>query len=100
MDPKLQDAAAQSLRDGLVRFDGGRGWKDLGMSIDLTKDWAAQLDRAPVGTGYPDWLKAVVLSKGRRSGDHRFTNGLTGTLARFGRVDARARASVERRSIR
>src|SRR5436305_6927387 len=47
MDPKLQDAAAQSLRDGLVRFDGSRGWKDLGMTIDLTKDWAAQLDRAP-----------------------------------------------------
>src|SRR5206468_2574859 len=33
MDPKLQDAAAQSLRDGLVRFDGSRGWKDLGMTI-------------------------------------------------------------------
>src|SRR3954447_23763667 len=49
MDPKLQDAAAQSLREGLVRFDGGRGWNDLGMSVDLSKDWAAQLDRAPVG---------------------------------------------------
>src|SRR5438874_6585 len=49
MDPKLQDAAAQSLRDGLVRFDGSRGWKDLGLTIDVTKDWAAQLDRAPVG---------------------------------------------------
>src|SRR3954463_3137070 len=34
MDPKLQDAASQALRDGLVRFDGGRGWKDLGMTID------------------------------------------------------------------
>src|SRR6476659_5730560 len=35
MDPKLQDAAAQALRDGLTRFDGGRGWKDLGVSVDL-----------------------------------------------------------------
>src|SRR5206468_3599675 len=25
MDPKLQDAAAQALREGLVKFDGGRG---------------------------------------------------------------------------
>jgi penicillin-binding protein 1A len=80
MDPKLQDAAAQSLRDGLVRFDGSRGWKDLGMTIDLTKDWAAQLDRAPVGTGYPDWFKAVVLSKGDGQASIGFTNGLTGTL--------------------
>src|SRR3954471_8837689 len=54
MDPKLQDAAAQSLRDGLVRFDGGRGWKDLGLSVDVSRDWAAQLDRTAVGTGFPD----------------------------------------------
>src|SRR3954465_1366779 len=63
MDPKLQDAAAQALRDGLVRFDGGRGWKDTGLSVNLANDWAAQLDRAPVGVGFPDWRKAVVLSK-------------------------------------
>src|SRR5438874_1979724 len=63
MDPRLQDPAAQALRDGLARFDGGRGWSDLGMTVDLSKDWAGQLDRTPVGTGYPDWLKAVVLSK-------------------------------------
>src|SRR3954452_14627706 len=80
MDPKLQDAAAQSLRDGLVRFDGSRGWKDLGMTIDLTKDWAGQLDRAPVGTGYRDWFKAVVLSKGDGQASIGFTNGSTGTL--------------------
>src|SRR3954452_1168910 len=64
MDPKLQDAAAQALRDGLVRFDGGRGWRDTGLSVDPAKDWAGQLDRAPVGVGFPDWRKAVVLSKG------------------------------------
>ena len=28
MDAKLQDAAAQALREGLARFDGGRGWRD------------------------------------------------------------------------
>src|SRR3954463_10320456 len=63
MDPKLQDAAAQALRDGLAKFDGGRGWKDTGLSVNLANDWAAQLDRAPVGVGFPDWRKAVVLSK-------------------------------------
>src|SRR4030095_4077177 len=62
MDPKLQDAAAQALREGLAKFDGGRGWRDLGRSIDLAKgDWDGQLDRAAVGTGFPDWVKAVVL---------------------------------------
>ena len=40
MDPMMQDAAAQALRDGLARFDGGRGWRDLGLKVDLRKDWA------------------------------------------------------------
>ena len=71
MDPKLQDAAAQALRDGLTRFDGGRGWRDTGLSVDMSKDWSGQLDRAPVGSGFPDWRKAVVCPRTaakRRSG--------------------------------
>ena len=81
MNPVMQDAAAQALRDGLVRFDGGRGWKDLGISIDLQKgDWAGQLDRTPVGTGYPDWKKAVVLSKADGETTIGFPNGSTGSM--------------------
>jgi penicillin-binding protein 1A len=81
MDPVMQDAAAQSLRDGLTKFDGGRGWTDLGLKVDLAKDWAGQLDRAAVGTGYIDWLKAVVLQKGDTQAAIGFTNGSTGTLS-------------------
>ena len=80
MDPKLQDAAAQALRDGLTRFDGGRGWRDTGLSVDMSKDWSGQLDRAPVGVGFPDWRKAVVLSKDSGEATIGFTNGSRGTL--------------------
>ncbi len=80
MNPVMQDAAAQALREGLAKFDGGRGWTDLGMSIDLSKDWAGQLDRAAVGTGFPDWRKAVVLSKSGGAATIGFSNGSTGTL--------------------
>src|SRR5437868_8316455 len=80
MDPGMQDGAAQALRDGLTRFDDGRGWSDLGMKIDLAKDWAARLDAAPVGTGYPDWRKAVVLNKSAAQATIGFTNGTTGVL--------------------
>jgi len=80
MDPKMQDAAAQALRDGLVKFDGGRGWRDLEMSVDVSGDWAGQLDRAPVGVGFPEWRKAVVLSKADGAATIGFTNGSTGTL--------------------
>ena len=85
MNPKMQDAAAQALRDGMTRYDGGRGWRDLNMSVDLDKgDWAGQLDRAPVGVGYPDWRKAVVLSKSDGVASIGFSNGSTGSLPASG----------------
>src|SRR5215218_9040328 len=80
MDPKIQDAAAQALREGLARFDGGRGWRDTGLSVDVSKDWAVLLDRAPVGVGFPDWRKAVVLAKAGGEATIGFTNGSRGTL--------------------
>ena len=82
MNPVMQDAAANALREGLARFDGGRGWRDIGKSVDLTGDWAAELDRTPVGTGFPDWKKAVVLSKDSSQASIGFTNGSTGILPR------------------
>jgi len=82
MNPVMQDAAANALREGLAKFDGGRGWRDTGLTVDLDKDWAGQLDRAPIGTGFPDWHKAVVLSKGSDSASLGFTNGSTGVLPR------------------
>jgi len=109
MVPKMQDAAAQSLRDGLTRFDGGRGWRDLGMSVDLDKgDWAGQLDRAPVGVGYPDWRKAVVLSKSDGVASIGFSNGSTASLPASGAsrrsrrqaLRCRCAAKAARRSMR
>jgi penicillin-binding protein 1A len=82
MDPVMQDAAANALREGLARFDGGRGWRDIEKSIDLSGDWAGQLDRTAIGTGFPDWKKAVVLSKSGESASIGFTNGSTGILPR------------------
>ncbi|MEO6433636.1 MAG: transglycosylase domain-containing protein [Sphingomicrobium sp.] len=81
MDPLMQDAMALSLRDGLANFDGGRGWRDTELSVDVEQDWAGQLDRAPVGTGFADWKKAVVLSKTSSSAEIGFTTGAKATLS-------------------
>ncbi|WP_309663017.1 transglycosylase domain-containing protein [Sphingomonas sp.] len=80
MVPYMQDAAAESLREGLANFDGGRGWRDLDLTIDISGDWRAQLDRAPVGTGFPDWRKAVVLSKDSYEARVGFSDGSTGVV--------------------
>ncbi|MCL6699796.1 PBP1A family penicillin-binding protein [Sphingomonas sp. NSE70-1] len=81
MVPKMQDAAAEALREGLATFDGGRGWRDTGLSIDVDNDWQTQLRVAALGTGFPDWKKAVVLSKSSTSARIGFADGSTGTLA-------------------
>ena len=80
MVPHMQDAAAESLREGLAKFDGGRGWRDTGLSIDVAGDWQTQLRVAAVGTGFPDWRKSVVLSKSGASARIGFSDGSTGTL--------------------
>lgn len=80
MVPKMQDAAAEALREGLAQFDGGRGWRDTGLTIPTDGDWASQLRAAVLGTGFPDWKKAVVLSKSGSSATLGFADGSRGTL--------------------
>ena len=79
-DPRMQQAAETALRDGLVRFESGRGWRDPGLSVDLSRDWRSQLVAAPFGVGYADWRSAVVLSRDSGSATIGFTDGSTGTL--------------------
>ncbi len=80
MVPKMQDAAAEALREGLATFDGGRGWKDTGLTIDVDGDWAALLRNAALGTGFPDWKKAVILDKTSGRATLGFADGTRGTL--------------------
>ena len=80
MVPMMQDAAAESLREGLAKFDGGRGWRDTGLSIDVAGDWQTQLRITALGTGFDDWKKAVVLSKSGGSAQIGFSDGSTGVL--------------------
>ena len=80
MVPKMQDAAAEALREGLAKFDGGRGWRDTGLKIDVSGDWQTQLRVAALGTGFADWKKAVVLDKAGSSARIGFPDGSTGTL--------------------
>jgi penicillin-binding protein 1A len=80
MIPTMQDAAAEALREGLAKFDGGRGWRDTELSVDVNGDWRLQLSLAALGTGFPDWQKAVVLGKSGGVARIGFSDGSTGTL--------------------
>ncbi|MGZ8337596.1 MAG: penicillin-binding protein 1A [Allosphingosinicella sp.] len=79
-DPRMQEATENALRDGLMRYERGRGWRDPGLSVDMSRDWRSQLAAAPFGVGYADWRAAVVISKEGSEATIGFTDGTTGTL--------------------
>ena len=81
-NPDMQKAAETALRDGLMRYDRGRGWRDPGLSVDMSRDWRLQLAQADYGVGYEDWRAAVVLSKTGSTATIGFADGTTGTLPR------------------
>lgn len=80
LDPKLQQYAESALRDGLVRYDRGKGWSGPIRSIEIGNNWAQQLAAANLGAGYPDWRVAIVLSKGPDSVRLGFADGRTGMM--------------------
>ena len=82
-DPARQEAAETALRDGLLRYDRGRGWNDPGLSIDLGKDWRSQLAIAQFGPGYKDWRSAVVLEKNGGTATLGFADGTTGEMPSY-----------------
>lgn len=81
VDVPMQKAAETALRDGLMRYDRGKGWRDPGLSIPIEGNWRDQLARAPFGVGYPDWRAAVILDKAGGQANLGFADGSRGTLA-------------------
>jgi len=79
-NPQMQSYAQDALRDGLVRFDRGRGWSGPVGKIDITGNWQQTFAARNIGIAYKDWRTAVVLSKTGGSASLGFANGSTGTM--------------------
>ena len=77
-NPEMQRSAEAALRDGLMRYERGRGWRDPGLTIDISRDWRSQLAIAPLGPGA--WRAAVVLAREGGGITLGFTDGSTGTM--------------------
>ena len=85
LDGRLQDLAAEALRDGLLRYDRGRGWAG---PIDNKPfedgRWQQALLNTNIGLDYRDWRAGIVVDKGTGEATIGFANGQTGTLPRSG----------------
>ncbi|MCR9180107.1 MAG: transglycosylase domain-containing protein [Erythrobacteraceae bacterium] len=76
LDPEIQMAARDALRDGLLRYHGGRGWGGPIATIDVSAgNWASQLQSSPLGINYRNWRIGVVTSRSGASARIGFADG-------------------------
>lgn len=89
-DGKVQQAAEDALRDGLVRFEAANGWRGRIAKIDIDDNWPRSLANLNVGAGYANWEPAVVLAKQGNQAEIGFENGARGILPSWGATMPRA----------
>lgn len=81
LDPELQKAAQDSLRDGLLRYASGKGWHKPIAHIDIDPDrWQTQLITLNKTISYKDWRVGIVVRRDGPSGTIGFTDGSTARL--------------------
>ena len=83
LDPKLQGYMQDALREGLLRFDRGRGWSGPIGKVSITDNWQQSFAAANIGVGYKDWRAAVVISKSDGAAQVGFIDGSTGMLPSY-----------------
>ncbi|GHH15157.1 penicillin-binding protein [Sphingomonas glacialis] len=84
LDEKMQDYAQTALRQGLLRFDQGRGWSGPIGHAEITDDrWQGALLNTNIGLDYDDWRAAIVIARDASAAQLGFSDGSTGTLPRF-----------------
>jgi penicillin-binding protein 1A len=78
MNPQYQELTTKALRDGLLRYHGGRGWSKPIATIPMNDGkWQARLAASNIGIDYANWRIAVSLGGGGLG----FATGETGTLS-------------------
>jgi len=81
LDPQMQLAARDALREGLLRYHGGRAWAGPIATIDLSEgNWASQLQSSPLGISYKDWRVGVVTRRSGQSAQIGFSDGTEAPL--------------------
>ncbi|MBN8831164.1 MAG: transglycosylase domain-containing protein, partial [Sphingomonadales bacterium] len=78
----MQEQATRALREGLLRYDAGKGWSGpVGHVSDVSR-WQSELASSNIGVDYADWSVAVVLGKSGNEAQIGLPGGSTSTLPR------------------
>jgi penicillin-binding protein 1A len=81
MKPEYQEYATKALRDGLLRYQGGRGWsKPIGTIPMNDGQWRGRLAASNIGIDYSNWQIAVATRIRGGGAEIGFADGKTGNL--------------------
>ncbi len=81
LDPKLQRAATEALRAGLIDYDRReRGWRGAVTKLSSLQNWQDQLKKIPVPPGGEAWLLAVVIGLNANEAELAVINGERGKI--------------------
>ncbi|KEO91552.1 penicillin-binding protein [Erythrobacter longus] len=81
LDVEMQKAARDSLRRGLMRYQGGRAWSGPIATIDMSEgNWAGQLASSFLSVRYEDWRVGVVTTRTGSSATVGFSDGVEAPL--------------------
>ncbi|MBQ1498185.1 MAG: transglycosylase domain-containing protein [Sphingomonas sp.] len=83
LDPRLQQYAQKALRDGLLRYDRGRGWSGPIGHADAD-NWLQSFLNTNIGLDYEDWRAGVLIERAGDGWQIGFDDGTTGTLPKWG----------------
>jgi penicillin-binding protein 1A len=84
LNPEFQTYTEAALRDGLMRYDRGKGWSGPIKTITAGEKWRDNLASVNIGVGYEDWQAAVVIAKGQQAIQIGFVDGSTGAMPSWG----------------
>jgi penicillin-binding protein 1A len=84
MNPEYQQYAEAALRQGLLRYDSGKGWSGPIKSLKAGANWQSSLANANINVSYEDWRTAIVIAKGGQAVQIGFSDGSTGVLPNWG----------------
>ena len=84
LDPRLQQYATKALRDGLLRYDRGRGWSGPIGHADVGRSWLQSLLNTNIGLDYEDWRAGILIERNGGGWQIGFDDGSTGTLPQWG----------------
>ena len=82
LSPFMQDQATRALREGLLRYDAGKGWSGPVGKVQNLDRWQSELAASNLGVDYADWTVAVVIDKTGSSATLGLPGGETSTLPR------------------